>query len=201
MRGQEVTRKQTLSRWECWETWCAEKEQKGIDNSKMVEFEQESCWKFILDDEVAQETDSSAASPLTILHMHFWARTKGGCWSLTCYKGRLSISSSGLWGKREKKKKSHDMPWRDRWMGCKLPCALQQHPLPTLCASCLGQAEERYIRARPQRHFAFPLLLFACCFCMTLVMKLKTLVQLQAAILGSIASSPDTEITIFQASN
>lgn len=89
----------------------------------------------------------------------------------------------------------------DERMGCKMPWVLRQHPLPTLYTSCLGQGEERDIRAGPQRHFALPLFLFTCYFCMTLIMKLKTLIQLQAAILGSIASSPDTGITIFQASN
>lgn len=142
--------------------------------------------------------DWRAACPLIILLIHFWVKTRGGCSSLTHYKGQLSIISwEGLGGK----KVTICRNGMDEAMRCKLPWALQQHPLPTLHATFLGQSEERYIRARPQGHSAFPLFLFTYYFCMTLVMKLKTLVQLQAAILGSIASSPDTEITICQASN
>lgn len=66
------------------------------------------------------ERDSTAASPLTILHMHFCKGTKGGCWSLTCYKGQLSMGSSeGLW----RRGGSHDMPWWDGCMnGCDVNC-------------------------------------------------------------------------------
>lgn len=204
-----------IRRWEvkrshesrCWihgnTRKCAvQKEEEGcMDESKLAEFEQESCLTSLFRMGRGQEKGIVVQHPpwqYCVCISEWEQEVVVEVWHII--KGQLSINSSEGWGGGGGEVTiCHD--GMDEWMGCKLPCALQQHPLPTLHASCLGQGEERDIRARPQRRFAFPLLLFTWYFCMTLIMKLKTLVQLQAAILGSIASSPDTEITIFQASN
>lgn len=199
MRGQEVTGKQILCRWEHQEMWCAEKEQKCRDDSQAAEFEQESCWASLFSLRKRQARGITVQDP----HWHYcicisaWEQKVAvKVWHVI--RGSFPLAAQRFVGK-EKFMICYDE--MDECMGCKMPWVLRQHPLPTLYTSCLGQGEERDTRAGPQRHFALPLFLFTCYFCMTLIMKLKTLVQLQAAILGSIASSPDTGITIFQASN